>query len=968
MIKDIEPITSKDFDKGLVTRSDFLKGDINASPNTMDVQWNFDASLRKRFGASSTNSIMIGSTSIAGWTIDSDGTLSTNLKAYWKLDEASGNRLDALDGVNLTDKNSTGFVVGIRGQAANMVAQASNSLIVATTAPIETGNVNFSLSSWIYLNSTSTTIEQTIVSKRDPEIDSPTTLLLHAEGTPFVDSSPTAKSVTTSGAMAFSVSAPTVKFGTGAAQFNGLNSYITTPDSDDFFFNADWTIETWCRFSTLAGTQTIYQQATNDANYSRLVWDGSNWVLYVNGTILITAADTLSTNTYYHILVSRKGNNFYIFRDGSQKGTVNNTIVQNNHTGAFLLGASDFNGSLPTTNYLSGWLDEIRVSKGVARKSASFTTAGYAYQVNFFEYWLYVNTNQNATFRVSSTGSNQTSTVQASSFGALTTSTWYNIIAWHSNNSHIGIAVNAGGTNTSNYTSGILVGSAPFVLGAMSDGLAGDAITYLDARQDETGFWGKVLSSQERSDLYGGGTGNTYSPGNSSFGWASFDFGASAIRWYIIAAGSGLYASSNRGTTFIVINTSRTQSYQYLDRSKNVLIATSDQYDTPLYWAGSAGTSAIALAVNSAPAVKFSINYSGFLILLNSSLRKRGFFYADENLQLTDPWTNSFDLPSSADDEITAAFILNKFLYVSTRYRIFRLALVGGFISGSQDWSYIPVKSWGFVPRTVQTVTLRGSENFVTGGQVAIGLDWDRRLRMFDGYSDSFISDGVENDNKMCDFAMNKISYAGSGLQTAHAILNPLTQEYRLNVAIGANSTQTTHALILNARNLAFYPYSNQGWQTMCTAESNNQRALMAVDRSGFVYILDSGNLDGTVAINEVYDSPPLFSKVPEVVSKGKQLNLFFGVTSSGTLNYQDRVDLSNVWSSQSPLSDSKGNTSLLGTESSIKLVRTINTPSIYNTYQFRITSSSGTTNAANPWVLDRLDFLQQGFGIGKGN
>ena len=43
MIKGAEPISSADFNKGLVTRSDFLKGDVNASPNTMDVQWNYDS-------------------------------------------------------------------------------------------------------------------------------------------------------------------------------------------------------------------------------------------------------------------------------------------------------------------------------------------------------------------------------------------------------------------------------------------------------------------------------------------------------------------------------------------------------------------------------------------------------------------------------------------------------------------------------------------------------------------------------------------------------------------------------------------------------------------------------------------------------------------------------------------------------------------------------------------------------------
>ncbi len=747
MIKGVEPITSADFNKGLVTRGDFLKGDINASPNTMDVQWRFDSVLQKRLGASSTNTTtLITSATTSGWTLDTNSSLSTSIKAWWKLDEASGSRIDQVGTNNLTDYNSVTSITGIRNQGALFVLANSQALSVGTADDLLMGQSNLSISAWFYMNSTA------------------------------------------------------------------------------------------------------------------------------GATFDMAIADRGST---YRLDVARSTN-------------IPQFTITSNGGGTIIL--------------------------------------------------------------------------TAASFGAITTSTWYNIVGWHSNNSHIGISVNLS-VNTAAFTTGSATNNSTiFSVGCIGNDTGGATSKLFDGRIDEVGEWRKVLTSQERSDLYGGGSGNTYSgsgAGGTAFAWASFDFGASAIRWLTVAAGTGIYASSNRGATFVVIATTRTASYQYLDRSKNILVATSDQYDVPLYWAGSAGTFALTLAPNSAPGVKFNINYNGFLILLNSNLRKRGFFYADENTQLTDPWTTAFDFPSSADDEITSAFVLYKFLYVSTRYKIFRVSFVGG----NPDWSYLKIKDWGFVPRTAQLVSLKG------GGQVVIGLDWDRRLRMFDGFDDLFISDNVENNNGICDFAMNKISYAGSGLQIAHAILNPVTQEYRLNVAIGGASTQTTHGILLNARNLAFYPYSNQQWQTMCVAESNNQRALMAFDRSGFCYIMDSGNRDyGTVAIGEMYDTPPLFSKIPEVVSKGKQLNLFFAPKSSGVINYQSRVDLSNNWGTQIPLSNAKGETTITGTENLIKVLRTIDVKETYNTIQFRFTTSSGTIGTANPWELDRLDFLQQGFGVGKGN
>lgn len=743
MISKVKPITSEDFNKGLVTRSDFLKGDINASPNSMDVQWNYDSSLHKRLGYSSTNTVQIGSSIPAGWTLDTVGDLNTNLISYWKMDESSSTRYDAFGSNNLTDIGNVTSIVGIRNQAGNYISTDSQGLYSESNANLQTGNIPFSISIWTLPSDTS---NRFVYAKR-------------------------------------------------------LNS-------------------TESEFQLRAITGGLYQ------------------------------------------------------------------------------------------------------------------------------------------FEVSSSGTNFEGIVQSISAGAIAINSFNHVVCWHQTgaNAHIGISVNLSIT-TAVYSSGVRAGSGQLTFGSRTAGASiSNAWT---GRLDEVGFWKRQLGSANIANLYGGGTGNTYSSGASGFGWGMFDFGASGTRWLTVAAGTGLYASSNLGTTFVVIGTTRTQNYQSFSRSKNVLIATSDSYDPTLYWAGSAGTSAVALAPNSAPAAKFSINYQGFLILLNSkdsngTISNRRFSYADENLQITDPWTNGFDIPSSQDDEITSGFILNKYLYISTRYTIYRVPFVGG----NPDWQTIKMKDWGYVPRTVQIVSLKG------GGQVAVGMDWDARIRLFDGFDDRYASDNIENDNGLCEFAMDKVSYAGSGLVVSHAALNPVTQEYRLNLAIGLQSTQVTHSIILNARNLAMYPYSNQNFQAMCVAESNNQRHLMAVDRSGYVHILDSGNLDVKLPINDVYDSPPLFSAAPEVVSKGHQLNLFFAPKSCGTIYVQDRTDLSNQWSKVRPLGNRVGQTQITGSENLIKVLRTLDVPSTYNTWQFRLTSSSGT---ANPWELDRLDFLQQGFGIGLG-
>ncbi len=957
MIKDTGLIQAKDFKVGLYTGSDIINPNPDLSPNCMDIKWYFDKAIGKRFGSSTTNTISLTSGGTAAGFIIGN-SLTNGLISYWKLDEPSGTRDDAF-GPNNMPGNGVLSIVGIRNNAALFVSAESNYLVALNTASLNTGNIPFSVAGWFYLNSTSSTIESTIVSKRDPEVDAVTVLLLHCDGTngstSFPDSSQSSKTVTAVGNA--QVTTAEKKFGTGSVVLDGSSS-LTAPSSVDFNFESgDWTIDYWVRYNTLASDKIVVDINSNlGVRVNQRAGVAQAEVILNGGVRSFALSSDYTTGVWYHIAIVLNQSNLYFFRDGIQQGSVSS--FSEPLTGG--IEGISIGGAIGGGSALDGWMDEVRITKGVARWTSNFTPPVAPYSVKDYEYWLFVNTNNQLTFRVSSSG--LVFDGQVSSAGNINLGTWYNYVAWHqtaggSTAAHIGISVNKNIT-TAGYASGVRVGSAPFALAAISAGIAGLANDYFDGRQDEVGFWKIQLGSSEIASLYAGGSGNTYSSNIDSNSWYSFDFGASTTRWYTVCAGTGIFASSNLGTTFVSIATSRTSNYQYLDRSKNVLIATSDSYDPTLYWAGSATTFMATVAPNSAPSAKFSVNYQGFLILLNymnsnGVISNRGFTYEDENTQLSGQWDDRFDLPSSDDDEVTGPFILNKFLYVSTKFRIFRLNYTGG----NPDWQYIQVKNFGFVPRTVKVFTLKQ-------GQVAVGLDWSRRLRAFDGYDDQILSDNVENDNQYCDFATQKISLFGSGLVVSNAEFDPIEQEYRLNVCIGAQSTQTTHALVLNSRTLSLYPYANQPFNTMCVAQSAGKSFLMAVGRSGYVHILNSGNMDVSTPINEIYDTPLMFNKAPSEVTKNKQLNLFFSPGSCGTLFFQQRFDFSNVFSEMLPIRNKNGEAEFKGTEPVLQITRTIDLPSVQNIFQGRISSSAGT---ADPWVLTHFDYLNIGLGYGAG-
>lgn len=80
--------------------------------------------------------------------------LLNSLVAYWKLDEASGTRVDStLRGNDLADFNTVTSTTGIQGSAAQFVAANTEYLGRASTADLTVGTGSFTISAWVYLDS-----------------------------------------------------------------------------------------------------------------------------------------------------------------------------------------------------------------------------------------------------------------------------------------------------------------------------------------------------------------------------------------------------------------------------------------------------------------------------------------------------------------------------------------------------------------------------------------------------------------------------------------------------------------------------------------------------------------------------------------------------------------------------------------------------------------------------------------------
>lgn len=104
-------------------------------------------------------------------------------------------------------------------------------------------------------------------------------------------------------------------------------------------------------------------------------------------------------------------------------------------------------------------------------------------------------------------GTGTLGTVQALNLGAPSTATWYYVVAWHDAvNNTINIQVNNGTADSQAYSTGTIDGSGAFEIGDASGGVGAP----FDGRIDQVGFWKRVLTAQERTDLYNGGSGLSY--------------------------------------------------------------------------------------------------------------------------------------------------------------------------------------------------------------------------------------------------------------------------------------------------------------------------------------------------------------------------------------------------------------------------------------------------------------------------
>lgn len=204
-------------------------------------------------------------------------------------------------------------------------------------------------------------------------------LLLHMNGangsTTFTDNSSSAHVVTTNNNA--QISTTQSKFGGASGLFDGVSDSLTVPSSGNFwtFTDQDFTVEAFV-YPTSWPNALAYVCGTYVGGAT------GHWGFFINSsgtqlhfrhadTTVVNQAGSIPLNTWTHIAASRQSGILRMFVDGVQLAA--DLSFTENFSSNATLGIAAPAPTFPNDNEFAGHMDELRITKGVARYTANFT-------------------------------------------------------------------------------------------------------------------------------------------------------------------------------------------------------------------------------------------------------------------------------------------------------------------------------------------------------------------------------------------------------------------------------------------------------------------------------------------------------------------------------------------------------------------------------------------------------------------
>ena len=176
------------------------------------------------------------------------------------------------------------------------------------------------------------------------------------------------------------ISTSVKKYGTGSLYFDGTGDYLTAPSNPAYNLGSgNFTIEFWVYPNTISipnpdNESWLVARTDYTANTGWSVFQANQQIRFRVGNTggTIATGNIITATTWQHIAVVRSGSTVSIYVDGTSRASGTNSSFTDASTVLVVGGITSttgWNGDKP----LNGYIDDLRITKGYARYTTTFT-------------------------------------------------------------------------------------------------------------------------------------------------------------------------------------------------------------------------------------------------------------------------------------------------------------------------------------------------------------------------------------------------------------------------------------------------------------------------------------------------------------------------------------------------------------------------------------------------------------------
>jgi hypothetical protein len=187
------------------------------------------------------------------------------------------------------------------------------------------------------------------------------------------------------------ISTAASKFGGASAYFDGSGDYLSVSSSSSINLSSgDFTIECWIYLASAPNGQTMLNKdgvsGSSYPSYGATINSSSRLTFTIgsgDGTsslqAFVGAVTTVAATTWYHVAITKSGTTIRGFLNGVLEFSGTQTATITDGGKALIIG---YDVGQPASAYFNGYIDDLRITKGVARYTGNFTPAIAAFDAH----------------------------------------------------------------------------------------------------------------------------------------------------------------------------------------------------------------------------------------------------------------------------------------------------------------------------------------------------------------------------------------------------------------------------------------------------------------------------------------------------------------------------------------------------------------------------------------------------------